>query len=207
MKNKIIHALGEDKLEHEENIIYSQIHVIDLRRRTKNRQGIKICDEKPEGTDTLLIENPNMLNISATVFKPQCFIDKDGKELPNCEGVFYLTNSTDKTWVLFFEIKDSKASRCSNYIKKTKEQIITVVKIFRDKNIITQNKIVYANISFPRRTKTDYSMKLNFKENPKQFIDKYKIHFLGTNTLLIKSDTEIDNLSSTKIADENHVIF
>ena len=189
MKNKIIAALGNDKLEHKENITYPQIHVIDLTQRTNSVQSVEIYPAKPPDIDTLLIENPNSLDISATFFKPQCFKDEHGKEPENCEGVFYLTNSTDKTWVLFFEIKDSKAKNISDYFEKAKKQIIKVVEIFRDKQIISHDKKVFANISFPRRNKTDFYNQLI--KDPKYFIDEYKIILYGTNKLTIKSDVEI----------------
>ena len=188
MKSKIIAALGNDKLEHRDNITSPQIHVIDLTQRTNGEQGIEIYFAKPQGIDTLLIENPN-LNISATFFKPQCFRDEHGKEPNNCEGVFYLTNSTNETWLLFFEIKDCKAMNISRYFEDAKKQIIKVVEIFRSRNIISQNKKVYANISFPRRNKTDYYHQLI--KNPKDFRDKYKIILRGTNRLKIENSTKI----------------
>ena len=194
MKNKIIDALGNDKLEHKENITYPQIHIIDLTQRTNGKQSVEIYTTKPQDIKTLLIENPNSLDISSTFFKPQCFKDEHGKEPENCEGVFYLTNSTDKTWVLFLEIKDSKAKNISNYFEKAKKQIIKVVEIFRDKNIISHNKKVYANISFPRRDKTDYYNQLI--KHPKYFVDKYKIILYGTNKLTMKDNTTIVQLDN-----------
>ena len=188
MKNKLIAALGNDRLVHKDNMNYPQIHVVDLTERTKGRQGIEIFPEKPNDIDTLLIENPN-LDVSATFFKPQCFRDEYGVEPDNCEGVFYLTNSTDNTWVLFLEIKDCLPKNIGNYFDKAQKQIIKVVEIFREKKIIAQNKNVYANISFPRRNKTDYYNQLI--KNPKDFRDKYKIILRGTNRLIIKSSTTI----------------
>ena len=188
MKNKIIAAFDNDKLEHKDNITYHEIYVMDLTQRTKNAQSIEIYQEKPPDIDTLLIENPN-LNISATFFKPQCFEYKQGYESVNCEGVFYLTYSTNETWVLFIEIKDCKVKNMTNYFEDAKNQVINVVKIFRDKNIIAQDKKVYANISFPRRNKTDFYNQLI--KNPKEFRDKHKIIIRGTNYLRIKNSTTI----------------
>lgn len=190
MKNKIILALGEDKLEHKENITYPQIHVIDLTRRTDNAQGLKIYNAQPEGIDTLLIENPG-LDISATFFKPQCFQEGDAHEPDNCEGVFYVTDSTNETWVLFLEMKDCDVTNISRYFQKSKEQIINIVKIFRDKNIITENKKVYANISFPRRNKIDFFSQLIKHGEKKGFLDSYNIFIRGTNNLKIKNSATI----------------
>ena len=190
MKNKLIKAFGNDKLEHKEHITYPQIHVADLTNRTNSREKLKIYDSLPKRIDTLLIENPN-LDITATFFKPQCFQNEKREEPDNCEGVFYLSNSTDKTWILFLEIKDCKAKNISEYFSKTKEQIKSVVQIFRDKQIIPQGKMVYANISFPRRNKTDFFNQLIKHGEKKGFIDNYKIFIRGTNQLKIKNETTI----------------
>ncbi len=190
MKNKIVAAFEEDRLEHKENITHSQIHVIDLTRRTNNAQGLVIYNVKPEGIDTLLIENPG-LDISATFFKPQCFQDGEGHEPDNCEGVFYVSDSTNETWVLFLEMKDCDATNISRYFQKSKEQIIKIVRIFRDKNIIAENKRVYANISFPRRNKTDFFNQLIKHGEKKGFLDNYNVFIRGTNNLKIKNSTTI----------------
>ncbi|MDR2622742.1 MAG: hypothetical protein LBC48_09240, partial [Dysgonamonadaceae bacterium] len=155
MKNKITDVFGKNKLVHKTDLNFPQIHVIDFTERTKGIKGLEISDKKPNDIDTLVIENPN-LDITATFFEPQCFLNERNEEPDNCEGVFYLSNSNDDTWLLFIEIKDCKSKNISKYFVKTKNQIISVIQIFRDKNIITPNKKVYANISFPRRNKKEY---------------------------------------------------
>jgi len=191
MKNKIISAFGNEKLEHKENINYAQIHVADLRRRTDNVHGLEVYATQPENIDTLLIENPNLLDISAAFFKPQCFQDEHGKDISSCEGVFYLADSTDKTWVLFLELKDSKPRNISRHLETAINQIKQTVEAFRTEKIIAQNKLVYANISFPRRNKTGFYNKLLGIEAPKELIDHHKIILHATNKLKIESNTKI----------------
>jgi len=190
MKNRIIAAFENDNLEHCENITYSQIHVIDLSRSTNSAQNIKIYDTQPEGMATLLIENPN-LDITATFFKPQCFLNEHGKEPDNCEGVFYLSDSTKETWILFLEIKDCNKGNISIYFKDAKKQIISTVKIFRDKKIITESKRVYANVSFPRVGKMNFFNHFIKQPEKKKFLDDYNIFIRGTNRLVIKNNTTI----------------
>ncbi|MDR0798853.1 MAG: hypothetical protein LBN18_03730 [Dysgonamonadaceae bacterium] len=190
MKNEIVQVFGDDKLEHEIGLDFPNIHLVDLTERTKGVQNIQIYTEKPDNIDTLVIENPN-LNISATFFKPQCFINERRKEPDNCEGVFYVTNYTEKNWVLFIEIKDCKSKNISKYFDKAKEQIISAVKIFREKSIISPNKKVYANISFPRRNKKDFYSQLIQGGEKKGFLDKHKIFIRATNQLKIKNETTI----------------
>ncbi|MDR0547766.1 MAG: hypothetical protein LBG77_09365 [Dysgonamonadaceae bacterium] len=79
MRDKITATFGADKLEHRLNINFSQIYVIDLTERTKSAKNLEIYNNKPDGIDTLLIENPN-LNINATFFQPQCFLDERNKK-------------------------------------------------------------------------------------------------------------------------------
>ena len=190
MKNKLVEVFGADKLENKENITYPEIHVIDLTRRTNGQQNLEIYSSKPNGIDSLLIENPN-LDISATFFKPQCFINEAGKEPDNCEGVFYLSNSTNKSWVLFLEMKDCDATNISNYFRDAKIQITSIVSLFRDKEVINDNKRVYANISFPRRNKTDFYNQIIKPGESKNFIDKYNIFIRATNKLKVKNETTI----------------
>lgn len=191
MKNSIVAAFGDDKLAHRENITYPQIHVIDLTRQTDNRQNIEVYDVRPEGIDTMLMENPNSLDISATFFRPQCFQNAHGREPDNCEGVFYLSESTEQTWILFFEIKDCKQTNISHYFVTAKNQIKTVVQIFRDREIIAKERRVYANISFPRRNKTDFYNQLIKPGEAKQWLDNDKIFIRGANRLGIKNKTTI----------------
>jgi hypothetical protein len=190
MKNKIAQVFDKDKLEHQTGINFPQIHVIDLTERTKGLQNMEIHDHKTNDIDTLLIENPN-LDISATLFKPQCFMDETGQEPDNCEGVFYLSDSYAQTWVLFIEIKDCKPKNVSNYHQDIKDKFIVNVKLFRDKGIIAQNKVVYAVASFPRIEKTNFHSHLIKASEWKQFRDKYKIMIKGTNEITIRNEKSI----------------
>jgi hypothetical protein len=189
MKNKITDVFGNNKLIHKTALNFPQIHVMDYTERTKGVKGLEIFDKKPNDIDALVIENPN-LDITATFFEPQCFLDESG-EPDNCEGVFYLSNSNDDTWLLFIEIKDCKSKNISKYFAKSKNQIISVVQIFRNKNIITPNKKVYANISFLRTNKKEYFNQLIQSGEKKEFLDKYKIFIRGTNRLRIKNEQTI----------------
>jgi hypothetical protein len=193
MKNKIAAAFAEEKLEHIENIIYPQIHVADRTRATESKQTVEIYDAQPDGVKTLVIENPG-LDITATFFKLQCFLDERGKEPDNCEGVFYLSDSTNGSWVLFIEIKDCKPKNISSHFAKTKEQIKKTVQIFRDKKIIAKDKRVYANISFPRRDKTEFYTQLFMPSEIKMWHDRDRILIMGTNKLKINSRTSMQQV-------------
>jgi hypothetical protein len=57
--------------------------------------------------------------------------------------------------------------------------------------IIANNKLVYANISFPRKNKADFYNHLIKPWESKEFRDKYRISIKGTNTLRIKNNQAI----------------
>ena len=44
MKTKLIAALGDDKLEHKENIVYPHIYVVDYTQKTNSARSIEICN-------------------------------------------------------------------------------------------------------------------------------------------------------------------
>jgi hypothetical protein len=154
-------------------------------------EEMKIYSTPRDGIATLLIENPNLVDITATFFKPQCFRDEHGYEPDNCEGVFYLSNSTNETWVLFLEIKDCDKGNIADYFSKAKMQIKQTVQIFRDKKIITLYKKVFANVSFPRTGKMNYFNHFIKNFERKKFLDDHNIFIKGTNKLVIDNDKKI----------------
>ena len=191
MKDKIIATFGEEKLEHKENINYPHLYVIDLSRRSNKKEDMKIFDAPQENIATLLIENPKLIEISVAYFKPQCFQDEHGYEPDNCECVFYLSNSTNETWVLFLEIKDCDSGNISTYFKKAKVQIIKTVQAFRDKKIINDDKRVFANVSFPRTGQMNYFNHFIKHPEKKKFLDEFNIFIKGTNKLKIENHKKI----------------
>jgi hypothetical protein len=131
------------------------------------------------------------LHITASIFKPQCFIGSDGKELKQCECVLYPTKYTKDSWVMFVEIKDCKPKNISKFHQNIKEKVRVNVQVFRDKGIIAQDKVVYAVASFPRRNKTAFHNHFITPPEVKDFRDNHKTIIMGTNKISIVNDKKI----------------
>jgi hypothetical protein len=185
----MVDEFGEDKLGHfitEEEEFY----VVDYTEKTNSVRSVEVLETLPTDIDPLIVRNPTSLNITTSIFKPQCFMDGE-KELKQCEGVMYLTSNTHASWVVFIEIKDCKPSRASKYHKEIKEKIITNVTLFREKGIIPQSKVVYAIASFPRKDKTNFHNQLIKAPERKEFRDKYKVMIIGANKITVKNSVSI----------------
>lgn len=169
----------------------NELHVVDYTERTASARSVEVHNAKPVDINSLIIYNPTEIEISTSIFKPQCFIEADGNEPKQCECVMSPMNLTEDAWVLFIEIKDCKPKNASHYHKEAKEKIIANVQLFRNKNILNENKIVYAVVSFPRKAKTNFHNQLIKAPEQKLFRDRYKIMIKGTNNIRVKNDKSI----------------
>lgn len=190
MRSKINQVFNSERFAYSSNNS-PKIFVVDYTERTASARSVEVHSTKPNDIDALIIKNPTEINISTSIFMPQCFIDENGKEPKQCECVMNPANSQPDTWILFIEIKDCKPSNASNYHKECKEKILENVQLFRDKNIIPVDKIVYAVVSFPRKEKTNYHNQFIKPPEQKQMRDKYKIMIKGTNEITVKNDRTI----------------
>lgn len=189
MKNRMIAEFGEDKLVHV-TTQQAKFYVVDYTEKTNSVRSVEVLETFPTDIDPLNILNPIPIDITATIFKPQCFMDGK-KELKQCEGVMYLTSNTSESWIVFIEIKDCQPKNVSNYHKEMKEKFIVNIALFRDRKIITQNKVVYAIASFPRKEKTNFHNHFIKATEWKQFREKHKVMIKGTNAITIKNNNSI----------------
>lgn len=185
MKNRMITEFGEDKLDH---VITqkTKFYIVDYTEKTNSVRSVEVLETAPTDIAPLNILNPTSLNITTTIFKPQCFMN-EGKELKQCECVMYLTSNTNQSLIVFIEIKDCKPKNVSNYHKEIKEKFIVNVALFRDKGIIPQDKVVYAIASFLRKEKTNFHNHFIKATEWKQFREKHKVMIKGTNLVTIKN--------------------
>ncbi|MDR1524172.1 MAG: hypothetical protein LBS79_02800 [Tannerella sp.] len=186
MRNKLDSLLSSDKITH---IAYddNEIYVVDYSNKSGSAKGVEVHNIKPDDIDDLTLKNESHLNITASIFGKQCFMDEENKEIKHCECVLYPTHSNPDTWVLFIEIKDCKPKNVSNYFTSAKEQIIQTVKLFRKCNLLDINKKVHAVISFPRNKTNFYHLLIPISES-QMFFHQYKIIMRATNTLSIKNE-------------------
>lgn len=73
----------------------------------------------------------------------------------NGQNFFPAEENKETVWMGFLEIKDCKPKNIVQYKDKTKEQIISTVRLFREKGILSSGRI-YGLISFPRRKKVAF---------------------------------------------------
>lgn len=185
----MVAEFGDDKLRHV-TTKKAKFYVVDYSEKTNSSRSVEVLDTFPADIDPLIVHNPIPLDITTTIFKPQCFMDGE-KELKQCEGVMYLTANTPPSWIVFIEIKDCKPKNASEYHKEIKEKFTVNIDLFRNKGIIPQEKIVYAIASFPRKEKTNFHNHFIKATEWKQFRKKHKIMIKGTNEITIKDNERI----------------
>lgn len=189
MKSSMVAEFDPDKLGHITTQA-TQFYVVDYTEKTNSERSVEVLEHLPGDIDPLIINNPTPVDITTTVFRPQCFMDGN-KELKQCECVMYLTINTISSWIAFIEIKDCKPKNVSEYYKEIKEKFIENVGLFRDRGIIPNNKVVYAIASFPRKGKTNFHNHFIKATEWKQFRDKYKMMIKGTNKITVKNSVSI----------------
>ncbi|MDR0865543.1 MAG: hypothetical protein LBO74_11510 [Candidatus Symbiothrix sp.] len=190
MKNTLNSTFGIDKFNHID-IESNELHVVDYTERTNSKRAVEVFCIKPSKIDSLKISNPTKFPITTSIFKSQCFMGNDGKELKQCECILYPTTYTKDSLVLFIEIKDCKAKNIATHYDNIKEKFIVNVKLFRDKGVLEDDKIVYAVASFPRSNKTVFHNQFITPPDIKDFRDNHKMIVMGTNNITIKDEKSI----------------
>lgn len=134
-----------------------EFFIADMTHRSQNMRGVEMTSyqqQSPDGKgmmDSLKFENPNILSVDFAIFDDHDFKHpKTGLDDEHCEGCLYPTFEDPASWVAFIEIKDCKPCHISEYKKKTKRQIFNVVKAFRQRGILRDER-AYGIISFPRK--------------------------------------------------------
>jgi hypothetical protein len=189
MKNKLDAILPAAKIIHSE-YSDSKIYVTDYTNRTNSERDIAVFNTNPDNMDVLVLKNDTRLNITASIFGKQCFMDAQNNEIRHCECVLYPTITNSNTWILFVEIKDCKPKNIASYIKSAKEQIIRTVELFRELNLLEKQKKVHAVITFPQK-KTNFYHHIIAPSESQKFLHQHKIIIRATNILSIKNDRSI----------------
>lgn len=170
-----------------------RIFIADFSERTGKKRGVEMHENMPpeapddseQTMDCFVLNNSKPLEVCFNIFDDHQFKDAEGKDIEHCECCFFPTTNDEKSWVGFIEIKDCKPRNLSEHKQKTKEQIISTVRMFRQKDIINKQK-VYGIISFPRKKKVAFDQTIfgDYCEY-KQLYQAEKIRFLATNSVTI----------------------
>lgn len=172
------------------------IYIADFSERTKAVRKVEIHETVPEcpgkaghPMDCFQLCNPLRLPIDFHIFGDHQFVDDKGKDIEHCECCFFPVSSAEgQIWIGFLEIKDCKVKNIVRYKEKTKEQIISTVRSFREKGILHSCRI-YGIISFPRKKKVAFDQTI-FDDitEYKRLYKKERIHFFAANEVAVKDE-------------------
>lgn len=195
MKNKIVEAYPQVVIGGSDAV---ELYVADFTDRTNSVRGIEIKDSMPlqpnsdKDMDCFVMQNPHGMSILYNIFDDHQFKTEDGLDIQHCECCFFPEQTIFGSWVTFLEIKDCKRSNVARYKEKAKEQIVSSVKLFRDKGILALGQKVYGVISYPRKGKLTFNQTIF--EDPSEYkslYKKHKIHFYATNEVLVESEKSV----------------
>lgn len=175
------------------------IYIADFSERTKMVRKVEVHEQIPDcplkseqKMDCFVLDNSNMQPIDFHIFSEQQLTDDEGKDIEHCECCFFPAEEhlAPPIWVGFLEIKDCKAKNIAQYKDKTKEQIISTVRLFRRKGLLLSSCKVYGLISFPRRKKVAFDQTIF--EDITEYKRLYKaehIHFFATNEVVVNNQS------------------
>ena len=195
MKNRILAAYPESEFGTTNS---QQIFVADFTERTKSVRGVEIHEVLPNDPndetvemDCCAIANESALQIDYNVFRDNQFKNEEDEDMKHGECCMFPNKNDEKSWTLFIEIKDCKGSRVFKYKQEVKDKLILNVGEFRRKGILLNNK-VYGVASFPRKKTAFNEMIVSDPIEYKTFYKEHGIHFVPTNEITIKSDSQLE---------------
>lgn len=175
------------------------IYIADFSERTKAVRKVEVHEQMPDcplksdqKMDCFVLDNSNTLPIDFHIFSEQQLTDDEDKDIEHCECCFFPAKEDlgPSIWMGFLEIKDCKAKNIAAYKEKTKEQIISTVRLFRKKGLLPPSCKVYGLISFPRRKKVAFDQTIF--EDITEYKRLYKaehIHFFATNRAIVNNQS------------------
>lgn len=178
---------------------YTDIHIVDWKKFTN--ENLKVHDCIPVNPKTgqpvysVRLQNESSTPILVDAFGENALQYCKKRKARQCECVIYPDNYKETDWVLFVEMKYAEnelaAFRKENdYPNKMIEQIKQTVQFFKDKNILPENKEVYAIVSFPNLLSAFNSTIFSLNTINDIYLD-YGIIIRGTNNAEIVSSNLI----------------
>ena len=192
MKNKIQVAYPESVFI---TTSAETVYVADFTERTGSARKVEVHTSIPNAPgdnssmECLKLNNKLPIDLVFNVFGDHQFKDKEGKDVTHCECCFFPASDDEHSFIAFVEIKDCKAKNVSVYKDKTKEQILSTVQLFKELEIIGEQK-VYGIISFPRRKKmffNDFPYRDVYEAT--RWVKNYGIHLFASNEVDVVNAT------------------
>lgn len=193
MINKINSILPDHVIKVTES---KEIFIVDYKKL--NGGEVELLEREPNDIKYVYIENIRPIKIAFDGFKDNALPIKIGVYNRQCECVLFPKLYDENSWVLFIETKYANNLRAAfaenyDYPNNMIEQITETVKYFREKNIIPENKRVWAIVSFPNLIEEFNSY--FFQDQLDDILLNQKILIRATNSAIVKSEKRI-NLNS-----------
>lgn len=177
-------------------IISSFLYVRDMKRVNGGPAEI---DATTQGVAAVELYNPMALGVDFDGFLDNALPLSKGKYEKQCECVLFPKDADREEWVLFIETKytrsiESARDPKNKYPEIMLNQIKKTVSYFRDKNIISPSKIVYAIISFPTvgEELDSWTFPVRHEDGSSESVEDIlatdKIHIRATNYATLKND-------------------
>lgn len=153
MKSRLLKAFSRVKDRHSFTYINTpHLYIVDW--ANENGGNVEISGTRFSAINAVHIENKPNISIFFDGFKKNALPITRSTYSKQCECVLLPICCDTEEWVLFIETKyavDLKRAKKkeANYPYCMVKQIKETVKYFRDKGIISQDKIVHAIVSFP----------------------------------------------------------
>lgn len=188
MKQRLLAALpGHDTSL--QTLHSPKLYVVDW--KDDNSGGITFDDKNSE-RPAVVLHNSTELDVCCDKFEENALPIKKGQYCSQCECVLFPDKAKQDEWVLFVEMKyakdDFKAQDPRNqYPQKMVDQIIKTVEYFRDKKILSSDKMVNAIVSFP------------ILSNFNAWFDQNLIINALTNRIIVRATNRATIISATEL--------
>lgn len=166
-----------------------ELYVVDW--KDENNGGITF-DSNNLGRPAVRLHNPTELEVCCDKFEENALPVKKGQYSSQCECVLFPDAAKQDAWVLFIEMKyakdDFKAQDPrNNYPQKMVSQIIKTVEYFRNQQILPEEKMVSAIVSFP------------FLSHFNAWFDQNLIFQALTNRIIVRATNQATIISATEL--------
>lgn len=124
---------------------------MDYTEQTNGVRGIEWSDSAPSDIESFVINNSPLLDITFCAFKENTIkLQGEVIEKTHSEGTLFPTTNSNKTWIVFLELKYPKKKNLGTNLKKAREQLLSTLDLFREQEIIEEKRLVYLIFSAPK---------------------------------------------------------
>jgi hypothetical protein len=135
-----------------------KIYIMDYSNQTHKARGVEWANSKPADIETFIINNTPLANINFAVFRDNTKLSGTTTDVVHCEGILYPTITSDKSWIVFLELKYPKNKNLGKELHGARDQLLQTLDLFRSHSIIDAKQLVYLIFSAP-----NYSYKTPFE--------------------------------------------